>query len=53
MKLVQLNKYKWAALDEDGTILIISSNSNIVRVNAPIIKKARNKKKYNRRAKSK
>jgi len=53
VKLVQLNKYKWAALDDDGTILIISSNPNIIRSNAPIIKKARNKRKYNRRAKSK
>ena len=53
MKIVQLNKYKWAAIDNDGTILIISSNSNIVRVNAPIIKNARNKKKDNRRAQPK
>lgn len=52
MKIVQLNKYKWAAVDDDGTILIISSNLNIVRANASIIKNARNKKKDNRRAKS-
>lgn len=43
MKIVQLNKYKWAAVDDDGTILIISSNLNIVRTNAPIIKAARKK----------
>ena len=43
MKIVQLNKYKWAAIDDDGTILIISSNLNIVKINAPKLKEARKK----------